>query len=570
MFQGTSIDSAACERTTLRSLSGGLGAPIALVRGMSRTTSVTSQVSADEAPEELSGLLTSVCKVFTSAVRPSFAAPWTNHSPESWHGSAFVLDVEKRLIVTNAHCVEFARTILLRREGQADKFEACLLACAHQCDLAILTVNDEGFWATGQEDVSDVTQVELGHLPKMQQSVDVVGFPIGGDSVCITTGVVSRIDFGAYSQSRESNLLVQVDAAINGGNSGGPAFSKGKLVGVAFQGLPAKEADGVGFIIPVSILRRVLEDFFVSARDAGLPAGPKEGGWGAISPNVPVVTLRGFGRVAFDVQTAESPHLRASLKLPSSVSGVVVRKVPAVSNLSNVLKDDDVIAAVDDYRITNDGRITVAGTTLDFQHVVTSKLCGEVIRFTVFRDGVKQVVESLAENPPEWAKEINKSLKVHYVQFAGLVFSAITNSDVGKGLDGLAPFVEDSAKIAGRKHVKPDQELIILSSLLPHSINIGYDKAVAYNDWQPEPLLSVNGADVDCLVDVARCIALAVQSRTEFLTFAFANSERIVLPVEPGLEASKQLCADFGMLQGAVSEEVLVKLGNLELASLLK
>jgi hypothetical protein len=73
---------------------------------------------------------------------------------------------------------------------------ALLLTCAcpppHallllQCDIAMLTVDDDEFWA-------DMVPLEINGLPAMQESVMVVGFPTGGDNVCVTKGVVSRID----------------------------------------------------------------------------------------------------------------------------------------------------------------------------------------------------------------------------------------------------------------------------------------------------------------------------------------------------------------------------------------
>jgi len=408
---------------------------------LQRSTTITSVLSVEEAPE-LIELLPSVCQVFTNSQRPSFQAPWTNDQPSSCTGSAFILSVEKRLVVTNAHCVEFARVIRMRREGADDKFQASLIAISHQVDLALLTVQDDEFWKTSKED-ERIAAVVLGDLPRMQQSVDVVGFPVGGDSICITTGVVSRIDFTSYSHSHEENLVIQVDAAINGGNSGGPAFSDGKLVGVAFQGMSGAEAQNVGYIIPITVLRRFLEDFDQASTQAGLPRNTHE--WGASSPNVPVVALKGFAQVVFGSQLLESQHLRAYLKLPAVESGIAVRHVPAVSNLAGLILDGDVLTMVDEYKVTKDGRVTmVPGIqgAIDFAYVISSKLVGEEIRFVVFRRGQRVELTALAENPAGFYQEKVTQLKFSYVQFAGLVFSTVFNYGCGKSggfrWDGMA------------------------------------------------------------------------------------------------------------------------------------
>jgi S1-C subfamily serine protease len=89
--------------------------------------------------------------------------------------------------------------------------------------------------------------VRLGRLPRLQDSVTVVGYPIGGETISVTAGVVSRIEMTAYAHSSSELLGIQIDAAINSGNSGGPVFSDdGSCVGVAFQSLGKEDADGIG------------------------------------------------------------------------------------------------------------------------------------------------------------------------------------------------------------------------------------------------------------------------------------------------------------------------------------
>jgi S1-C subfamily serine protease len=71
--------------------------------------------------------------------------------------------------------------------------------------------------------------------------------PIGGDNVSITRGVVSRIEPQQYAHGAYSLLAIQIDAAINSGNSGGPALKHDRVVGVAFQNLT--DAENIGFIV---------------------------------------------------------------------------------------------------------------------------------------------------------------------------------------------------------------------------------------------------------------------------------------------------------------------------------
>ena len=78
--------------------------------------------------------------VFVKRSNPNYAQPWQTQVQRSSVGSAFVVDVENRHILTNAHVVAHHITIHVRRPGHAKKWKASLLCEGKSCDLALLTV----------------------------------------------------------------------------------------------------------------------------------------------------------------------------------------------------------------------------------------------------------------------------------------------------------------------------------------------------------------------------------------------------------------------------------------------
>ena len=85
-----------------------------------------------------------------------------------------------------AECM-FHMQVRVKRRGDDKKFLARVLAIGTECDLALLTVDDESFW-------KGLEPMHLGEMPSLQESVAVVGYPVGGDTISVTAGVVSRIE----------------------------------------------------------------------------------------------------------------------------------------------------------------------------------------------------------------------------------------------------------------------------------------------------------------------------------------------------------------------------------------
>ena len=223
---------------------------------------------AAEVPSPGNGVAASV--VYVQVFRSGFdwSQPWRQEGVSGASGSGFFISGGR--IMTNAHVIADARQILVRRPDQANPYVATLEAVGNDCDLAVLRVADPAF-ARG------LRPLALGPLPRAGTRVVTYGFPLGGQDVSSTAGIVSRVESRGYVHSgADAHLVVQTDAAINPGNSGGPVIQDGRVVGVAFQGFPG--ADNMGFFIPVPIVRHFLANLedgrYDGFPDSGLETTP--------------------------------------------------------------------------------------------------------------------------------------------------------------------------------------------------------------------------------------------------------------------------------------------------------
>src|SRR5204863_9528366 len=192
----------------------------------------------------------SVIQLMTFSQQPVWDAPWRFEAVRRSSGSGFV--IKGRRIMTNAHVVSWAKQILVHRYQDPRPYLARVKFIAHDCDLALLEVEDENFF-------DGLEPLRFGDLPKVRSAVVTYGYPAGGEQISYTRGVVSRVELQNYAHSgNRAFLTVQTDAAINPGNSGGPVVQEDLVVGVAFQGIPGLE--NTGFFIPPPVIQHFLKD----------------------------------------------------------------------------------------------------------------------------------------------------------------------------------------------------------------------------------------------------------------------------------------------------------------------
>ena len=148
--------------------------------GPAGSSSSSSSLPALPGISRLPKLMRGVVKVWCTHARPNFSQPWAVRPPIKSSSSGFCITSRgMRLVVTNAHSVESAIMVQVRLQGQSEKVAARVLVTAHDCDLALLAVDDASFWV-------GTPVLSLGPLPALHQQVVVVGSPLGGEQISIT------------------------------------------------------------------------------------------------------------------------------------------------------------------------------------------------------------------------------------------------------------------------------------------------------------------------------------------------------------------------------------------------
>ncbi len=149
-------------------------------------------VPATEADARISERVeTSVVKIFATMRYPDVGRPWAKQPPAEATGSGVV--IEGHRILTNAHVVLYAGQLQVQANQEGDKYAAHVVAVAPGIDLALLQLDDESFFDR------HAPLERSAHLPDIKDTVLAYGFPVGGNSLSITKGIVSRIEFAPYN-----------------------------------------------------------------------------------------------------------------------------------------------------------------------------------------------------------------------------------------------------------------------------------------------------------------------------------------------------------------------------------
>ena len=425
-----------------------------------------------------------VVKIHASQQGPDLLRPWTKSSPRQVKGSGVVIDGKR--ILTNAHVVKYASQIYVQPNQAATQIPARIDAIAPGIDLAILKLDDESFF----DNRGSLSFAE--ELPRVKDTINVYGYPTGGTELSVTQGIVSRIEYTDYYY-QTSGLRIQVDAALNFGNSGGPAVSDGKLVGLVFSLI--QNAQNIGYLIPVEEIQLFLKDVADGVYD-------------------------GKPQLNDLVQTVENDALRQRLGLPKGINGVMVAQ-PYQDGPGYPLQEWDVITKIGDMPIDADGKVSIRyDLRLSSSYLVQKFAKNGLLPLTIYRDGRLIQVSLPVRYQRDLVIPFLMDKNPRYFIFGPFVFSQTTQDYLERLGNQPPPSLGRSpSPLVTRRFDKPtfeNEELVVVASpLFPHRITRGYD------DPNRSVLSEVNGVPVK---NLRQLVEILRDSHDEQISFKFASS----------------------------------------------
>ncbi len=278
------------------------------------------------------------------------------HGPFRRHGvgSGVVLDKDGH-ILTNQHVVRHCDQIMIALNN-GHVFPGKVVGGDERTDVAVVRIETD-----------ELTPAELGDSDELRvgQPILAIGNSLGlPGGPTVSSGVISSLRRSLVTGKGNGIAVIQTDASVNPGNSGGPLVSlDGKVIAITTAMIPY--AEGMGFAIPINKAREIAEQIIEHGR----------------------VQRSWLGVSAFDV----TPHMAYQFRLPSTDGVFVSEVVPDSPAESAGMRMGDVILSLDDARL---------GSTMDLLAALSEKEIGEAAQVKVRRNGrVEELHVTLGTQP---------------------------------------------------------------------------------------------------------------------------------------------------------------------------
>ena len=461
------------------------------------TVSTPEQKNAQSLVEAYRGIV----KIEVANHTPDYAVPWQSGSFGRGNGTGFM--VAPGVFMTNAHVVANAERIYVSPYADARKIRAHVKYVAHDADLALVEVEDA-------EAFRDVPYLEFSDkMPRLEDEVRAIGYPIGGNRLSVTRGIVSRIDTIPYAHPlNAAHLTVQIDAAINPGNSGGPVLMGDKVVGVAFQGL--MQANATGYMIPLPVIQRFLQDVKDGHYDKYVDLG-----------------------VQFFPM--ENPAMRRRYNMADDALGVLVGDVVKGSCSDGVLQPGDVVLSVNGLPVDSSAMIELDGERVKLEELAERAFAGDVLMFAIVRDGQEKEVQVRLSPLPavmDLAGNTYDELP-RYVQFAGMIFQPLQRNVIVAHQLEPSDFLLEMDDFIRCGGFAEKQDIVVLTKVLPDEVN------ARFGSYEGRIVTKVNGQEVKGLDHLYSLLYPPTgEQRPEFIVIELKDAPRPFVVESAALEAA--------------------------------
>ena len=268
-------------------------------------------------------------------------------------------------ILTNNHIINSADSSIYYEVSEATKvsvylyndetpYEAKIIGTDEQTDLAIIKIEKDNLTVA---ELGDSNSVKIGEFAMA------IGNPLGMES-SVTSGIISAVNRSVTSEDGTTYNLIQTDAAINSGNSGGALVNaEGKVIGINTLKLSGSGIEGMGFAIPINDTIEIYNQLIDHGK--------------VLRPYI------GIGGINLD---------EASAKYYNLPTGIYVKEIYSNSPAALAdLKQGDIITAIDGSKVNSMDELN---------DIKNNKNIGDEITLDVYRSGEnKQVKIKLAEMP---------------------------------------------------------------------------------------------------------------------------------------------------------------------------
>lgn len=486
-----------------------------LLSAMSSNVSIIA--GKDSKPMTNDVLYDSVVRVESSTFKFSFLKPYRKLPSSACSGSGFFISPDE--IATNYHVVNNSFNVTVEHKALGkNKLQANVVGVCPSLDVALLKLTDESKKLLSEKR-PNIKLLPFGDSDKLNHGDEIttLGFPLGVDKAKQTKGVISGTEPVAIPDQNAEIPSIQIDAAINGGNSGGPTINKaGEIIGINFYGYCPWAAQNTNYVIPISYISGIFDQLRKQKFVRKIPHSVTK---------AQVVT----------------PCLASWLK-KESPGGIFV---PTLSETSlayeHGVREGDVIASINGFDVDSSGEVD-AGWCGDATNtgLATDRFLRQGgLELKLFRNG-ETVKISIPTPTPEEIELHTPKIRFKFPMleaipcqiFGGIVFTDLCLNHLFN--QNETPWSQDKEVLTNsglKKYLKPENQhetKIVVSEIMQSSVAITSRAQI-----EPGVLISsVNDHPVKELCDVTNQIEQSLKDGEKFVVIGLESGLKIPMPLK--------------------------------------